>query len=553
MSWAKEFRDFFDGFFDSPANYAGGFGLLAPTESGIDVNETSSLTVGAVAACQRIISSAVASMGCYVYERMPDGGHRLATEHPLFPILSLSPTPEYPAVDFFSTGQVNLLQNGNGYAEILRNEGGQVAELLLRSPFRTQTYRDNVTGSIYYKTTDTPTGKERTVAAKDMIHVKNMGVVPYIGLSPIRMYMREVIGVAMAAQAYGARIFKNDTRPGGYLKSAATVNKDKKLEQIQSWVAGHRGANNHMPAYLDGGVEWANVGIAPDEAQFLQTRQFQRSEIASIYGVPAHMLGDPQETKATIEQKALEFLLWTVKIWLRRWEHAFNVKLFPTVGRNAGKFFAKFDTSEFERADYATMLKGIQTGRYAGLYSIDEGRKLLGLNPTTSTYFDGSVPGSTLFRPVNMAIMSDDPTMNAVQGTPGSQPQDPDDDTSGGSGSGKGNNDGAAPAEDQPDPADDGADDSRALALCLPLFEGALTHIEALNKPTSKAIQERLTPVFQALAGDEFQAVYPNMLEIVKRIRANGVTEAERTTAPVTLMSFQALVRAVKSHGKETQ
>ncbi len=445
-NWTKELREFIDGFFDSPGNYAGGLGMFGngPTESGVDVNEVSAMTVGAVAACQRIISSAIASMGCYVYERMPDGGHRLATNHPLFDVLSLRPSDEYPAVDFFYAGQVNLLQHGNAYAEIIRNGGGQPVSMQLLAPFRTHPYRIPATGEIFYKTTDTPTGKERTIEAGSMAHVKNMGVTPYIGLSPIRLYMREVIGTALAAQAYGARIFKNDTRPGGYLKSATPVKPADKVAQVQSWVAGHRGVNNHMPAFLDGGVEWANVGINPDEAQFLQTRQFQRSEIASIYGVPAHMLGDPQETKATIEQKALEFLLWTVKIWLRRWEQAFNVKLFPTKGQTAGKFFVKFDTSEFERSDYATMLKGIQTGRYAGILTVDEGRKFLGLNPSTAQNFNMSdaefqqdQPGKGLWRPVNMAVAGEDPSLYS----------------SGGAGAGDGSGD--APADDTAAPSGD--------------------------------------------------------------------------------------------------
>lgn len=530
MNWKKELRDFIDGFFDAPGNYAGGFGLLGigPSEAGMDVNEVSSMTVGAVAACQRIISSAVASMGCYVYERMPDGGHKLATNHMLYDTLSLRPNQEYPAVDFFSTGQVNLLQNGNCYAEVQRTNGGQV-ELLLRSPFRTHVYRDQ-SGDIFYKTTDTPTGKERTIAAADMIHVKNMGVDPYIGLSPIRLYMREVIGTALAAQAYGARLFKNDTRPGGYLKSTVAQTPQKKTEQIQSWIAGHRAGNNHMPAYLDGGVEWANVGISPDEAQFLQTRQFQRSEIASIYGVPAHMLGDPVETRATIEQKALEFLLWTVKIWLRRWEHAFNVKLMPTKGQAAGKYFCKFDTSEFERADYSTMLKGIQTGRYAGLYTVDEGRKLLGLNPATADNFDETQPGKGLWRPVNMAVAGEDPATY----------------TSGGASTSDGSGD--APADDAAVPGD-GGDASRALTFYSGKFAANLDQLEALTKPNPVTWHRILSPVFVGLAAD--CPVSTEFMHLtVERVRVLGVPAA-RALSRTLLGEFQAAALAAKAHMEE--
>lgn len=549
MSWTsgvvKELRDFIDGFFDVPGNFNTGlFGGTAPNESGADVNEQSSMTVGAVAACQRIISSAVASMSCYVYQRMPDGGHKLATNHPLFETLSLRPNPEYPAVDFFSAGQVNLLQNGNCYAEIQETNGGD-QQLLLRSPFRTHVYRDRTTGEITYRTTDTVDGRERVIEAKNMVHVKNMGVVPYIGLSPIRLYMREIIGTALAAQAYGARLFKNDARPGGYLSTDKALKPEEQLKQVQSWVAGHTGRNNHMVALLDNGMKWEQVGINPDEAQFLQTRDFQRSEIASIYGVPAHMLGDKQETKATIEQKALEFLLWTVKIWLRRWEHAINVKLMPTRGQTAGLYFAKFDTSEFERADYATMLKGIQTGRYAGLYSVNEGRKLLGLNPTTPDNFDETKPGMGLWRPVNMAVAGEDPSTYAA----------------GGSGASADNSD--APAEDQPAPADDGGDDSRSYPGLSRIFQDALGRIAKRKDANSAVWQRTLSPILGSIADDFLPEdsrglALPDSISLViggviAGMEIKGAQATWDNQQPILSEAITAIVRAARAHLEEIQ
>lgn len=539
MSLRTEFRDFFNGFFDGSPSFANGFlSSGSASQAGVEVNETTAMTVGAVAACQRIISSAVASLGCYVYEDLGDGGHRLATDHPYFPLVSLTPSPEYPAVDFYATGTVNALQSGNTYVHIIRNGAGQPAELLIRSPFRTYPQRHGGTGKIEYVTMDTPTGAQLIVAAEDMIHVKNMGVNPYMGLSPIRMYMREVLGVALAAQAYGARLFKNDARPGGYLYSEAVVKPEEKLKQIQSWVAGHSGPNQHMPAMLDGGVDWKQVGINPDEAQFLQTRQFQRSEIASIYGVPAHMLGDPSETKATIEQKALEFLIWTVKPWLRRWEQAMNVKLFPAKGAKPGpkapRYFIKFDTSEYERSDYATTLKGIQTGRYAGLYTVDEGRKLLGLNPVTDDNFDTAQPGKGLWRPVNMAIAGEDPSLYS----------------SGGAGAGAGTTKDDAPDGDTA-PTDDGGDDSRTLTFYLGAYNAKLDQIEALSKPTVAVLSRILAPVYRGLAG-----TVPVSDELIRDLAAQvldmGTTDA-RKQGTILLEKFQATALAEKARMEESQ
>jgi HK97 family phage portal protein len=538
MSFRTNLRDFFNGFFDGSPNFANGFiSSGGASQSGVEVNETTAMTVGAVAACQRIISSAIASLGCYVYEDLGDGGHRLAPEHPYFTMVSLTPSPEYPAVDFYATGTVNALQSGNTYAQIIRNNAGQPVELLIRSPFRTYPQRRGGSGVIEYVSMDTPTGVQLIVPAEDMIHVKNMGVNPYIGLSPIRMYMREVLGVALAAQAYGAKLFKNDARPGGYLYSTATVKPEDKLRQVQSWVAGHTGANQHMPAMLDGGVEWKNVGINPDEAQFLQTRQFQRSEIASIYGVPAHMLGDPTESKATIEQKALEFLIWTVKPWLRRWEQAMNVKLFPTSkdrkpGPKSARYFIKFDTSEYERSDFATTLKGIQTGRYAGLYTMDEGRKLLGLNPVTGDNFDETKPGKSLWRPVNMAIAGDDP---AIYSSSGASNDSPD-----------------APTEDQPAPADDGGDNSRTIKLYCDWFKDGLRVLSGFNHPSASAWVKVLGPSLKSLA---LSLASPDALNAVDGfvtvLHARGL-DSVRANAELVVTEFQTIALASRPRTEET-
>lgn len=534
MSLKTELRDFINGFFDNAGYSQSGFFSYSHSNAGVDVNETSSMTVGAVAACQRIISSAVASLGCYVYEQLPDGGHRLAEDHPYFPLVSLSPSPDYPAVDFFATGQVHLLQNGNAFAEIIRNGGGQAVEFVLRSPFRTHIERNPQTGEILYRTTDTPNGAQRIIAAYDMVHPKNMGTNPFFGLSPIRLYMREVIGTALAAQAYGAKLFKNDARPGGYLASKKVVKDEEKLRQIQSWVAGHSGTNNHMVAFLDGETTWEKVGINPDEAQFLQTRQFQRSEIASIYGVPAHMLGNPEETKATIEQKALEFLIWTVKPWLRRWEHALNVKLFPVSkekrpGPKQPRYFIKFDTSEYERSDYATTLKGIQTGRYSGLYTLNEGRKLLGLNPVTDDNFDETQPGKSLWRPVNMAIAGEDPAKFSSGGA-GASPD--------------------APEQDQPAPTDDGGDNSRMSTYYLGRFDAKLDQLEALSKPTFEVWERIMLPVFVGLAGHNSNLVTIAARGVITSMHHNGVKVCREQSKQI-LNDFTATVRAI-SHPEET-
>jgi len=539
----KEARDLFGGIFSVPGDFLGlGMGM-PPAESGVTVTEMTAMQVAAVAACIRIISSAVATLPLGVYERLENGGFKLATDHPLYPLFSASPSPDYTAVDFIQAGQVHCLQTGNGYAEIVRNNGGQPVEFLLRSPFRTFLYRDTRSGELVYKTTDTPNGFERIIDAVNMIHVKGLGLDPYTGLSPIKWYAREVIGVALAAQAYGARLFKNDARPGGYLQSDAIVKAEDKVKRVQSWMAGHSGANSHQVAFLDGGTKWQQVGIAPEEAQFLETQKADAIKIGYIYGVPGYMLGGEQESRATIEQKALEFLMWSIKPWLRKWEQAINAKVFPTTGRNAGKYFVKFDTAEYERADFATLLKGLQVGRYAGLVTIDEGRKALGHNPTTPDNFDPTKPGMCLMQPVNMATITEDGLITAAgatgNGSEGDQTGQPEDQGSTGSA------------------ADDGRNIFREY---WGTFKTAITQVREVNKPTLTDFQLRFRPIYYQIADNEWDGNAPHtdtaaeVERCITALHANWPRWAVRGSAEETFRkAIRAIVRAAKAHAEREQ
>jgi hypothetical protein len=171
-------------------------------------------------------------------------------------------------------------------------------------------------------------------------------------------------------------------------------------------------------------LKWETLGVSPNEAQFIQTKELLREDIAAIYGVPVHFLGSSQsERSANLEQKFLEFLTTCLKPNLRRYESELNHKLFSGFGRSANKFFIRFNTQDFERADFANTLKAIQTGRFSGLYTIDEGRKLLGLNPVDPATLKPENPGGSLWAPVNMAPITDEPPPEPVVAAPGDPSQ----------------------------------------------------------------------------------------------------------------------------------
>jgi HK97 family phage portal protein len=490
---AKEFRDYMGSTVSFPADYFAGWFGVAPSESGVEVNELTAMQIAAFVGCVRVISGAIATLPFRVWTTLDDGSETIASDHILDNVLNNQPNPETTAADFWQTVIVHKLLTGNAYAEIAYNNAGQPAGLYLRSPFRTIPYR-RPDGSLAYKTNDTPGQYERWIDAADMCQFRGMGMDGLVGLSPVKYYAREVLGNDLAAQSYSAKFFANDSRPGGYLKAANFIAPDKKKAAVESWIAAHSRGNSHSMAMLDGGLEWAAVGVNPDEAQFLQTRQFNRQQIAAIFGVPVHFLGDSESSRANMEQRGLEFLTYTVKPYIAKIEQVVNTRMFPKLGRHAGRYFARMDTTMFERAVYSDLLKGVQMGRYAGIYTVNEGRKLLGEQPYTKVQAESTDPADKLWMPVNMAYVSMD-----VTGTSDSSGNGAGKDGKGQGGNDQDGGDGSGKA-----PKATGQGGKREIEhyfrLFYPTFRDAFGRISTRKKVNEADFQKAFGPVFIQIA-----------------------------------------------------
>ena len=215
------------------------------------------------------------------------------------------------------------------------DNGGRLAALYQRSPFRTWPYRLEKDaqvrtqfgielvpkGTLIYKTTDgseRASSMERIILAENMIHVKKLSLDGIVGMNPIKSMAREIVGLDIAARAFGARLFANDASPSGLLTTDKILKDDKRKGLESSWRSGHGGANAHKFAVLDGGLKWQSISLSPEESQFLLTRGYQRNEIATcIYGVPPHLIGDREESSRNTEQQMLQFLNFCLKPWMR--------------------------------------------------------------------------------------------------------------------------------------------------------------------------------------------------------------------------------------------
>lgn len=302
--------------------------LFGRTTSGENVDEFKAMQTTAVYACVRILAEAVASLPIHVYERTATGKEK-KVDHPLYFLLHDEPNPEMSSFVFRETLMTHLLIWGNAYVQIIRDRSGQVISLYPLLPDKMSVHRDE-SGKLYYKykrqSEENPNFKEKGDAilrAEDVLHVPGLGFDGLIGYSPIAL-AKNAIGMTLATENYGASFFKNGANPGGVLEHPGILKDPKRVRD--SWNAVYNGVTNaHKVAVLEEGMKYTQVGIPPEEAQFLQTRKFQINEIARLYRIPPHMVGDLEKSSfSNIEQQSLEFVKYTLDPWVVRLEQAFK-------------------------------------------------------------------------------------------------------------------------------------------------------------------------------------------------------------------------------------
>lgn len=355
--------------------------LFGRSISGKSVDETTALQISAVFACCKILAESVACLPLHVYKREGDS-KTLATEHQLYYLLHDAPNDEMTAYSFKETTMMNLLTSGNSYSHIRFGNRGVISGLYPLKSSRMTVKRDDNNRLVYTYQPSTgenehmKTPTEITFRRHEILHIPALGFDGINGYSPIAM-ARNAIGVAMACEEYGAKFFENGARPSGILKVPHVLKDPQKLSE--SWQAAYGGENSGKTAVLEEGVEYQQLSVNQNDAQFLETRKFQIAEIARIFRVPLHMINElDRATFSNITQQSLEFITYTLTPWLVRLEQGFNKALFNEEDR--GKYFVKFNVDGFLRGDYETRMRGYQTALQSGILSVNEVRELEDLN-----------------------------------------------------------------------------------------------------------------------------------------------------------------------------
>ena len=370
---------------DKPTNATSGSSyrfFLGGSTSGKTVTERSAMQMTAVYSCVRILAEAIAGLPLHLYTYKEDGGKEKAIGHPLYLLLHDEPNPEMSSFVFRETLMTHLLLWGNAYAQSIRNGKGEVVALYPLMPNRMTVDRDS-SGQLFYSyqmnNSDAPTMKTGTVILKpsDVLHIPGLGFDGLVGYSPIAM-AKNAIGLAIATEEYGAKFFANGATPGGLLEYPGTVKDPDRVRE--SWNKGFSGSQNAgKVAILEEGMKYTPISIAPEQAQFLETRKFQINEIARIFRVPPHMVGDLEKSSfSNIEQQSLEFVKYTLDPWVVRWEQSLSRALFTPEEKK--QYFFKFNVEGLLRGDYQSRMNGYATARQNGWMSANDIRELENLD-----------------------------------------------------------------------------------------------------------------------------------------------------------------------------
>nr|DAZ16782.1 MAG TPA: Portal [Caudoviricetes sp.] len=290
-----------------------------------------------------------------------------------------------PVKEYLKAAQKNgkdLLLWGNAYAQIIRNGKNEIVALYPLMPSKMSVDRDE-SGRLYYtyyRSSDEAIkdkGSSVTLYPSDVLHIPGLGFDGLVGYSPIAM-AKNAIGMAIACEEYGAKFFANGAAPGGVLEHPGTIKDPQRVRE--SWQSTFGGSGNaNKIAVLEEGMKYTPIGISPEQAQFLETRKFQINEIARIFRVPPHMVGDLEKSSfSNIEQQSLEFVKYTLDPWVIRWEQSIQRSLLSRDEKAA--YFVKFNLEGLLRGDYQSRMNGYAIGRQNGWMSANDIRELENLD-----------------------------------------------------------------------------------------------------------------------------------------------------------------------------
>jgi HK97 family phage portal protein len=369
--------------------YWTGDGPLAA--SGVLVTPEAALKVSSFYACIKIIAETLAQVSLGLFNRRADGGRERAEGEQLDDVLHRKPNRWQTSYEWREMGQGHALLRGNFYSRIVVDGAGEVEELIPLHPARVVPQRVLETGAIRYEYTD-QNGYTKTYLQDEIFHVPGFSTDGVMGLSLVGL-ARESLGLALATESHGSRLFSQGTSPTGVLKHPGKLSPQASRRISRDWNRS-RGGRLHGTAVLEEGLDWVKVGLNSEEAQFLQTRHFQVAECARWLRIPLFMIQETEKSTSWgsgIESLSLAFVVFTMMSHFVRWEHRIDNQLVL----NPQRQFARFVVNSLLRGNAKDRMEYFTKGIQWGMFSPNDALRLEDMNPRPG--------GDVYLTPLNMA------------------------------------------------------------------------------------------------------------------------------------------------------
>lgn len=355
------------------------------------VSAEKALSIDAVLACVNLYARTVASMPLILYRKGPEGKER-ATDHPLYYLLHNSPNPNMTSYNFRSIMEASLKLHGNAFAWIEFDKDWQAKALWPLHPDSVFPQRSLKTGELFYDAV-LYDGSHRVFRAYEMLHIPGLGFDGIAGKSVIRMFA-ETMGLSLDLKNYGRKFFKNGARPSGVLMHPESLSEEAQKRLERKFDQRYSGVENTgKTILLEEGMKYEQIGVPPEEAQFLESRKYSVTEIARIFGVPPHMIADLEHaTFSNIESQDINFAKHSIMPECVNWEQELMRKLIRDDEHD--RYEIEFVMDGLVRGDIESRYKDYAIGRQWGFLNANDIRAKENMNSV-----DG---GETIYVPLNM-------------------------------------------------------------------------------------------------------------------------------------------------------
>lgn len=379
----------------------GGAVVSGNSGTGISITSNNAMQVGAVFSCILVLAQSVAQLPIHMYQENGDLKTK-ASDHPYYRLIHDQPNSWMTSYEMMQLIILHQMLRGNSIW-FKSAVGGRVRELLPIHPDNVQEIKQDELYRLFYKIQRPGTGGSDWVPGDQLVHFRGMSLDGFQGLNPIQ-YAREMIGLAKATEQHGAKLFANGAQLGGILTHPGKISKEAAERLMSSFNDKYSSVNNaHKTALLEEGMTWAKISMTAEDSQFLESRKYQRSEIAGLYRVPPHMIGDLEKaTFSNIEHQDLGFVKHSLTPLLRSIELTLKKDLLTDQEKQ--RFYFKFSVDGMLRGDVKSRNEAYAISILNGIRNPNECRALEDLNP-----YDG---GDIYRAPLNTAPVGEEQNDN---------------------------------------------------------------------------------------------------------------------------------------------